>query len=446
MGSNLTVKGDLTTGPVLSTMLRFAFPMMAGNLLQQCYNIADTVIVGRAIGADALAAVGSAYSLMTFLTSVFIGLCMGSGVVYSHSYGGGDEKGLSESISVSFILILSVTILINLLVVFLSDWILALLSVPVSVLPLMNSYLDVIYTGLIAVFVYNFFAALLRSLGNSVIPLVFLALSAILNIILDLVLILSFGLGVRGAAIATVISQYASACGIALYAVFRLPVLRHFRFSFSLKVLKKIADMSFLTSLQQSVMNLGILMIQGLVNSFGPAVMAAFAAAVKIDSFAYMPAQEFGNAFSTFIAQNHGAGKKDRIGEGIRKAVLCTVCFCLAVTLVIVFAAPYLMQIFIDSAEVEIIGIGCTYLKIEGSFYFGIGILFLLYGLYRAIGRPGMSLVLTVISLGLRVLLAYLLSPMFGVSAIWWAIPVGWIMADLTGLIFFRLRKPLVNG
>lgn len=446
MGRDLSIKGNLTTGPVLSTMLRFAFPLMAGNLLQQCYNIADTVIVGRTIGADALAAVGSAYSLMTFLTSVFIGLCMGSGVVYSHNYGSGDEKGLRESISVSFVLILSVTLIINLLVVILADWILSALRVPQSVLPLMDSYLDVIYTGLIAVFIYNFFAALLRALGNSVVPLVFLAVSAILNIILDLVLILSFGMGVKGAATATVISQYASALGIAVYAVMKLPQLRDFCFSFTTATLKKIADMSFLTSLQQSVMNLGILMIQGLVNSFGPAVMAAFAAAVKIDSFAYMPAQEFGNAFSTFIAQNHGAGKRDRIGEGIRKAVLCTVVFCLAVTFIIVFTAPYLMQIFIDSSEEEIISIGSGYLRIEGAFYFGIGILFLLYGLYRALGRPGMSLVLTIISLGLRVALAYAFSPLFGVDAIWWAIPIGWVSADLAGMLYYRLRKPVLNG
>lgn len=446
MGRNLTVKGDLTGGPVLSTMLRFAFPMMAGNLLQQCYNIADTVIVGRTLGADALAAVGSSYSLMTFLTSVFIGLCMGSGVVYSHCYGAGDEKGLKESISVSFVLILAVTVVINLLVMVLSGWILSALSVPSSVLPLMDDYLDIIYTGLAAIFVYNFLAALLRSLGNSSVPLLFLAVSALLNIVLDLLFILSFGLGVEGAAAATVISQYVSAVGIAVYALFRLPVFQNFRFSFSLATLRRIADMSFLTSLQQSVMNLGILMIQGLVNSFGPAVMAAFAAAVKIDSFAYMPAQEFGNAFSTFIAQNHGAGKKERIQEGIRKALLCTVMFCLFMTVLIILTAPCLMGIFIDSSEAEIISIGRGYLYIEGSFYFGIGILFLLYGLYRAIGRPGMSLVLTVVSLGLRVALAYASAPLFGVSAIWWAIPIGWICADLTGLLYFWIRKPLQNG
>lgn len=194
---------------------------------------------------------------------------------------------------------------------------------------------------------------------------------------------------------------------------------------------------------QQSVMNFGILMIQGLVNSFGAAVMAAFAAAVKIDSFAYMPAQEFGNAFSLFISQNYGGGKQERVQEGIRKAVKVSAAFCLAVSSVIFILAPYLMQIFVDKTKTEIIRTGVGYLRIEGSFYCGIGILFLLYGYYRGVERPEMSLFLTIISLGTRVLLAYLLSPIpsIGVLGIWWAIPIGWFLADLTGILYLKKMR-----
>ena len=187
-------------------------------------------------------------------------------------------------------------------------------------------------------------------------------------------------------------------------------------------------------------MNFGILMIQGLVNRFGAAVMAAFAAAVKIDSFAYMPAQEFGNAFSVFISQNYGGRKTGRVKEGIRQAVKVSVLFCLAVSAVIVLFAPYLMQIFVDGGETNIIQTGTGYLRVEGSFYCGIGMLFLLYGFYRGVEKPGMSLVLTVISLGTRVFLAYLLAPVpfIGVWGIWWAIPIGWFLADLIGVLFIR--------
>ena len=206
--------------------------------------------------------------------------------------------------------------------------------------------------------------------------------------------------------------------------------------------LAEILRFAFSSSVQQSVMNFGILMIQGLVNSFGPVVMAAFAAAVKIDSFAYMPAQEFGNAFSLFISQNHGAGREDRVKLGMKSALKVSKAFCLAVSLLIFLFAPYLMMLFVSPGETEIIAVGVGYLQIEGAFYCGIGILFLLYGYYRGINRPEMSLVLTVISLGTRVLLAYLLAPLpgIGVYGIWSAIPIGWILADAAGLAY--MRKP----
>ena len=197
-------------------------------------------------------------------------------------------------------------------------------------------------------------------------------------------------------------------------------------------MLRELLSASVLTCLQQSVMNLGILMVQGRINSFGPVIMAAFAAAVKIDSFAYMPLQDFGNAFSTFIAQNYGAQQPERIRRGIRTAVCVSAC-------VVLLAAP-LLGLFLQPGEREILQAGVTYLRIAGAFYVGIGGLFLLYGLYRAVGRPGMSLVLTVISLGTRVALAYALSavPTIGVVGIWWSIPIGWALADLTGVLVWR--------
>ena len=169
--------------------------------------------------------------------------------------------------------------------------------------------------------------------------------------------------------------------------------------------------------------------------------MAAFAAAVKIDSFAYMPVQDFGNAFSTFIAQNYGAGKSERINSGIKKSIQLTVLFCAAVSAVVIIFAKPLMLIFVQPHETEIIAAGVQYLRIVAVFYFGIGCLFLLYGLYRALQKPGMSVILTIISLGIRVALAYLLSRFIGVTGIWMAIPIGWILADLTGLIYYLKNK-----
>ncbi|MBS6642177.1 MAG: MATE family efflux transporter [Clostridiaceae bacterium] len=435
---------DLTQGPITGTMLRFALPMIAGNLLQQFYNIADTLIVGRYLGVQALAAVGAAYTLMTFLTSILLGLCMGSGAVFSLRFGEKNETILKRSIFVSFVLIGTVALILNAIVFLYIDPIMGLLCVPGEIYALMREYLWTIFWGITAVFLYNYFASLLRAVGNSFIPLVFLGISAVLNIILDLVFVLVFGWGAAGAGAATVISQFVSGIGISLYTLIKMPEFRinksHMRFDHS--VLKEIAGFSFLTCAQQSVMNFGILMVQGLVNSFGASVMAAFAAAVKIDSFAYMPVQDFGNAFSTFIAQNYGAGKHDRIKKGIKSAVKTSILFCLIISLVVCVFAKQLMLIFIQPQETEILAVGVQYLRIEGAFYCGIGCLFLLYGLYRAVRKPEMSVILTVISLGTRVILAYILSavPAIGVVGIWAAVPIGWVLADLVGFLYYKLR------
>ena len=436
---------SLVTGNITWGMLWFAVPMILGNLLQQFYNIADTLIVGRFLGAKALAAVGSAYTLMIFLTSVLLGLCMGSGVVFSFQYGARDHEALKRSIFVSLVLIGVITLLLNIAVFVWIDPILRLLQVPAEVYILMRDYLWIIFGGIGFTFLYNYYASLLRAVGNSVLPLVFLAVAVVLNIVLDLVFILSFGWGVRGAALATVIAQAVSGIGLCFYSLYRFPDFRVSRQNMQLKwaTVKEIATYSSLTCAQQSVMNFGILMVQGLINSFGTAVMAGFAAAVKIDSFAYMPVQDFGNAFSTFIAQNFGAGKHERIRKGIRVAVRVTLIFCLIISVLVFVLARPLMLIFIPAHETEIISIGVEYLRIEGAFYCGIGWLFLLYGFYRAVRKPGMSVVLTVISLGVRVALAYTLAaiPGIGVWGIWWSIPIGWFLADIFGWCYYRMKQ-----
>lgn len=439
------MKGDLTRGPVMKTMLCFAIPMILGNLLQQCYNVADTLIVGRFLGANALAAVGSSFTLMTFLTSILLGLCLGSGAVFSIRFGQRDQKGLKEGMFASFIFIGIITIFINFIAVYCIDTIIAFLQVPLELRDMMHTYLIVIFSGIIATFLYNYFASLLRAIGNSIIPLIFLAVSAILNIILDLWFVIGLKRGVAGAAEATVIAQYVSGIGIAICTYIKYPQLRLRKTDCHLRMacIKEISSFSVLTCAQQSIMNLGILMVQGLINSFGTTIMAAFAAAVKIDSFAYMPVQDFGNAFSTFIAQNYGAKEEKRIHEGLKGAILTAFAFCIIISVGVCLFAKPLMMLFIDGSETQIISEGMRYLRIEGAFYCGIGCLFLLYGFYRALGKPGMSLILTIASLGTRVVLAYILSsiPSIGVIGIWWSVPIGWILADLIGLIYYKVKK-----
>lgn len=439
---NHLYKRDLTNGPIAGSMLRFALPLMLGNLLQQCYNIADTLIVGQVLGAEALAAVGSSYALIVFITSIFIGLCMGCSAVLSIQYGAKDIRQMKQSIFSSLLTVGGTTLLLNILSLTFLSPIIKILQTPPELEAMTYRYLFLIFLGMIPMAVYNFYAFLLRSVGNSSSPLYFLLISVALNIVLDVLFMVGLKMGVEGAALATVISQIVSATGIYLYTWKQFPELRLSRDDRQIDFfsIRKIASFSYLTCMQQSVMNLGILMVQGLVNSFGTTVMAAFAAAVKIDSFAYMPVQDFGNAFSTFIAQNFGARRHDRIRQGICCAWLTTTLFAGIVSILVFFFAAELMSIFIPASEQEIISIGVAYLQIEGSFYIGIGYLFLFYGYFRAVSRPSVSLILTIISLGTRVILSYSLAaiPSLSYNGIWWSVPIGWILADIAGVLFYR--------
>ena len=376
--------GKLTEGNITRALIKFSIPMILGNLLQQLYNVADTFIVGHYIGTDALAAVGSSFTIMTFLTSIILGLCMGSGILFSMFYGAKQLDKMKTSFFVSFVGIGIFSIGLEIVCLLAIDLILNFMNIPRDIFTDTHQYLFIIFLGLVFTFIYNYFSSLLRALGNSKIPLIFLALASIINIGLDIYLVAEVAMGVAGAAVATLIAQAFSAIGIMLYVFLSqkelLPQRKHWHFE--REIFEKIKAYSLLTCIQQSVMNFGILMIQGLVNSFGLVTMSAFAAAVKIDSFAYMPVQDFGNAFSTYIAQNKGAGLEERIHKGFKVAVVMASIFCIFISALVFIFADKLMLIFIESSKSEIIYQGAQYLRIEGAGYLGIGCLFLLYGYY----------------------------------------------------------------
>ena len=433
----------LLQGPVTRSLILFALPMILGNMLQQLYNVADTLIVGKCIGADALAAVGSAFTLMTFLNSIILGLCMGSGVLFSMLYGAKDFDRMKNAFFLSFAGIGILSLLLEIGCLAGMDPILRFMNIPPEIYAYTKAYLFYIFLGIFFTFLYNYFASMLRALSDSKTPLYFLGVAAVTNIVLDLYFILGLHMSVDGAAIATLISQAFSGLGILIYVFIKqrslLPSRKHMHYDKD--ICRRITNYSLLTCIQQSVMNFGILLIQGLVNTFGVVTMSAFAAAVKIDSFAYMPVQDFGNAFSTYIAQNKGAGLIDRIHKGLRSAIGIAFLFCVFISVLVFVFAPQLMSLFIDPQQTQIISEGVTYLHVEGACYVGIGCLFLLYGYYRGIGKAGISVVLTVISLGTRVVLSYMLASTFGTLAIWWSIPIGWFLADAVGLAYGKWKE-----
>ncbi|NLS86348.1 MAG: MATE family efflux transporter [Ruminococcaceae bacterium] len=438
---------NLTSGKIESSLIKFSLPMIVGNLIQQLYNMADTLIVGKGIGPDALAAVGSSYALMVLLTSIVLGLCIGSSVVFSQLYGANKIDDMKISIYNAFVFTALFSFIINSISFLMLDNFIKWLNIPQQAVEMTREYLKIILGGMFFVTIYNFVAAVLRSIGNTVMPLVFLAVAAFTNIILDIAFVMHFGMGVAGAAIATVISQALSAICITVYFFAKgknlCPEKRHLHFD--KKLLKSVINNSSLTAIQQSIMNFGILLVQGLVNSFGFYASAAFAVVVKIDAFAYMPAQDFGNAFSTFVAQNYGAKAFDRIKKGAIAALKISSIFCVIASVIVVVFSRELMLMFINEQETAIINIGVQYLYIVGTTYIGIGILFLLYGFYRGLGRSQMSIVLTIISLGSRVALAYLLSSSsMGMLGIWYAVPIGWALADIFGI--YKMRGIFIGG
>lgn len=440
---------DMTKGNPTKTLIAFTFPMLIGNLFQQLYNIVDSVVVGNFVGKNALAAVGSSFMLMNFFSFVIIGLCMGASVVYSYYFGEKNYSNLRKTIYISFLSIGIFTLVLSIVLVFTTNGMLKLINTPEDIFADSQVYLRVIFGGLIFVYLYNACSALLRSIGDSRTPLYFLILAAIINIILDLVFVIVFNMGVFGVALATIIAQAVSSILCLVYAFIKIPFIRLTKEDLVLdkEIAKKVYKFSFLTSIQQSIMTFGMVCVQGIVNTFGSDTIAAFTAAGKVDSIAYLPVQDFGNAFGTYIAQNKGANKNDRIVEGVKSAVKTIIIFCFIMSTLIYINSNNLMKIFVNTNETNVIKLGIQYLSIISIFYVLIGFLFMFYGFFRGIGALNVSLILTIISLGTRVLMAYVLSsiPSIAQKGIWWSVPIGWGLADGIGLIIYkRMKKDLL--
>ena len=374
---------DMTQGNMAMLILSFALPLMLGNVFQQFYTVADTAIVGKILGVDALAALGTVESINWLVLGTIQGITQGFGILVSQQFGAKKEEALQETIFHASFLAVVAAILFTVGILIGLPGLVGILQVPVDIRPICLDYLYVLFGGIPLMMLYNFTAAMLRAFGDSKTPLTACVIAALFNIALDLYFILELGWGVKGAALATVIAQ-TLASAYCLWKLCRIEVLAEKRKAAKWRLhaglCGKLIYLGLPMAFQNLVIAIGGMIVQTVVNSFGVAVMAAFTAAVKIDSFAYMPAQEFGNAFSLFISQNHGAGKENRIRKGTRQAFVVSALFCGVISVLVFLLAKNLMLFFVSPSDTEIIQIGAGYLRIEGAFYIGIGILFLLYG------------------------------------------------------------------
>ncbi len=435
---------DMTNGNPSKILFYFALPMVLGNILQQLYNIVDSMIVGNFVGAEALAAVGASYPITFVLITVANGCGIGCGVIISQYFGGKHIEKTKESIFTSIIFISAFSLLLMFFGLLFTDSILNLMNTPQDIFNDSCDYMKIYFMGVLFLFVYNIVNSSFNALGNSKTPLIFLLFSSFLNIVLDLVFVIEFHMGVRGAAVATLISQGVSSV---LSLLFLLKSIRSMETKnkikmFDFKILRNISKIAIPSILQQSIVSIGNLFVQSLVNSYGAVVIAGYAAATKIDSITILPMSNMSNAVSTFTGQNIGAGKFERIKKGYKAALIMIGVFCAFAAVILFLWGHRLIGMFVDSASnAGVINIGSQYLRIVSVFYFFMGLMVITNGILRGSGDMKVFLASTLTNLSTRVIFAYGFALLIGQEAIWWAVPFGWIFASIISVIRYKSGK-----
>lgn len=435
----MTKLNDLTKGNETKLILKFALPMLIGNVFQQLYSTVDSIIVGRALGKDALAAVGASFPIILLVVSLIIGVTLGSTILISQYYGSNDMERVKRTIDTTYVFLLFASIVMTVVGLLISGPLLRLLKVPEVLLADAKNYLDITFIGLIGMFGYNSVSAVLRGIGDSITSLYFLIIATVMNIGLDILFIITFGWGIEGAAWATIISQAFSFIISIIYLnykndIFKLKI-RHIKFD---KIIFKLMlKVGLPAGIQQVFLSSGVMALQGIVNGFGSNVIAAFTAATKLDSFASMPVANFGNALSSFVGQNIGAGKMDRVKKGYRVTLAMSIGFSMIITVIIFFFGDALIGIFTDDPDV--IEEGIKYLQIVSAGYALLSIMFITSGLIRGTGNAIFPMFMTISSLWVvRVPAAALLSKRFGSTGLWWGIPIGWLLGAIVGLVYYK--------
>lgn len=422
--------GGMTTGKISPQLIRFAIPMILGNFFQLTYNAADSIIVGRFIGTKALAAVGAASPIMNIVIFIIVGICLGMSVLMSEFFGAGDIVKLKREISTSLIAGGIFTLIMILAGVFLARPVLLLMSTPLEIIDDATTFLQIIFFGLIFTFIYNIYASTLRSMGNSKVPLYFLITSSILNVVMDLLFVVVFKMGVPGAAIATVLAEAISALLCIIYVWLKIPML-HFKrneFVFDRALLHGTVSYSSVSAMQQICLYVGKLLVQGAVNPLGVHAIAAFNAVNRIDDFVLSPEQSIANSATTFIAQNRGAGKYDRIRKGFLASLKIELIYSIALMLLIYFGARLLTCAFIGGEAENVIQSSVYYLHTMAFLYFLPALTNVLQGYFRGMGKLKVTLNSTFFQIVGRVIAAYLFAPHFGLSGVAFACLVGWIV------------------
>ena len=429
---------DLTQGQVSKQILFFALPMLFGNLFQQLYNIVDSVVVGKFLGASALAAVGASFPIIFLLISLGFGVTMGGTISISHFFGAGQKDQVRKTVDTMNIFILIVSIIFGIVGFVFADAIFELIKLPEDVVPLASLYLKTYMLGLPFFFGFVNISATLRGVGDSKTPLYLLILSTVLNIILDLYFVIILKMGIESVALATVISQ--AVAFIIAVILLRNNELLNFHVKgivFDKKIFKKSVGIGIPSGIQHVIFSVGMMALFSFVNKFGVKVIAGYSGAMRLDSLAVIPAMTLSTAFSTFVGQNMGAGKLDRIHEGLVTTLKISAMIAVFITIIFYFFGQFFMNMFTD--DVEVAQYGHDYLVIVSSFYVVFSALFVYSAVMRGAGDVIVPMIFTVISLWLiRIPFAFFLSPYMGEKAIWWSAPAGWVIGLILTYLYYR--------
>ena len=419
----------MTKGPVVRPLVRFTLPLVLANVFQLTYNAADAIIVGRFVGKEALAAVGAAGPVVNIITFLVVGACLGAGVLMSEFFGAQDRETLRCEIGTSLTAGLAFTIALVLGCGLLAHPLLSLTRVPEDLLPSAALYLQIVCAALPFTFLYNLFASALRAVGDSRTPLFFVAASACANIIVDYVFVVVLDWGVQGAALATALAMTFSGVLCTGYVWFRIPLLRPGWSQLRPRsdLLHRTIGYSWVTAMQQAALYIGKLLVQSCVNTLGVDTIAAFNAVNRVDDFAYTPQQNIAHAMTTFLAQNRGAGKKDRMEQGFRAGALLEVVYWAALAVVVLLSARGIMSLFVDGDE-TVVDMGTSYLHWMALLYLMPACTNWIQGYFRGLGDLKVTLISTSVQMLGRVSFTFLLAPHFGIEGIAFAQMGGWIV------------------
>ena len=430
---------NMTEGSITKHLVDYSIPLILGNMFQLTYNAVDSIIAGRFIGKEALAAEGTASPVMNIVILGISGICMGASVLMSEFYGAGQKEKLKREMSTTVIFGCYFSVIIAILGGIFSKSLLGALGVPDEILGKAASYLSVIFLGAPFTYFYNAVSAALKSVGDSKTPLKFLAFSSILNAVLDLIFIGGLGFGIVCSAVTTVVSEAASAVLCIIYVYRKIPMLqlRRGEFTMDRQLLRQTLRYGSITALQQSCQPIGKLLIQGAVNPLGVDMIAAFNAVNRIDDYAFTPEQSISHGITTFVAQNRGAGRKERIRKGFRRGLMLEACYWVFICITITLFRRPLMGLFVTAGNEGIVALGSSYLGLMALFYVFPAFTNGIQGFFRGMGNMSVTLLGTFVQTSLRVVFVYLLTPGIGLMGVAYACAIGWSVMLLVEVPYY---------